>query len=278
MRETLEQKSSPPPSKPDDIEGRLQVVRLFLESERYRDAAVELDKVIKDFPQRSDLQQDVKHLRQLGAKLIVKEIELRAEAGQHKLARTLLSEFPSDGVAGETLQQVRELLDKYSSEDARRKAVLDELNAQVGKISDPNGQKLAENFVKEITDEANEDAISRLASFERLNNDAALKPEQKVALAISGWLVGANQATDNFQTAVSLAHARDTILAYLREPLAQNRVRMASDVHDMEGASIDRIAQMLKLMKPPLEATKQNRAWPGLARAQGYRSARRSRC
>ncbi len=250
--------------KPDDIEGRLQLVRLYLDSERYRDAAVELDKVIKDFPQRSDLQQDVKHLRQLGAKLIVKEIELRAEAGQHKLARTLLSEFPSDGVAGETLQQVRELLDKYSSEDARRKAVLDELNAQVGKISDPNGQKLAENFVKEITDEANEDAISRLASFERLNDDAALKPEQKVALAISGWLVGANQATDNFQTAVSLAHARDTILAYLREPLAQNRVRMASDVHDMEGASIDRIAQMLKLMKPPFEATKQTERGPGL--------------
>ena len=36
--------------------------------------------------------------------------------------------------------------------------------------------------------------------------------EQKVALAISGWLVGANQATDNFQTAVSLANARDKIL------------------------------------------------------------------
>ena len=90
--------------------------------------------------------------------------------------------------------------------------------------------------MKEISAEANEDAIARLASFERLLDDAALKPEQKVALAISGWLVGANQATDNFQTAVSLAHARDTVLAYLREPLAKNREKMSSDVHDMEGA------------------------------------------
>jgi len=249
-------------AKPDDIEARLQLVRLYLASERYRDAGIELEKILKDFPQRQDLQQDIKQLRQLGAKLILKEIQLRAEAGQHQLARNLLSQFPAEGVAGETLQQVRELLDKYAAEDARRKAVLDELNAQVAKIADDNGRRLAEAFVKEIAAEVNDDAIARLASFERLVDDAALKPEQKVALAVSGWLVGSNQATDNFQTAVSLAHARDVILAYLREPLAQNRGKLASDLHDMEGASIERIAQMLKLMKPPLEATKQSERGP----------------
>ena len=72
-------------------------MRLYLDGERYRDAAIELEKVMKDFPQRQDLQQDVKQLRQFGAKLIVKEIQLRAEAGQHKLARTLFSQFPSGG-------------------------------------------------------------------------------------------------------------------------------------------------------------------------------------
>jgi len=239
--------------KPEDLEGRLQLVRLFIAAERYRDAGIELERVLKDFPQRQDLQQDVKQLRQLGAKLILNEIQLRASAGQHKLARNLLSQFPGEGVSGETLQQVRELLDKYAADDTRRKNVLDQLNAQVEKIADDNGRKLAEGFVKEISAEANEDAIARLASFERLVDDAAMTPEDKVALAISGWLVGANRATDKFQTAVSLAHARDKILQYLREPLAPNRVKLASDLHDMEGASIERIAQMLKLMKPPLE-------------------------
>ncbi len=250
--------------KPEDIEGRLQLVRLYINSERYRDAGIELEKVLKDFPQRQDLKQDVKQLRQLGGKLIVKEIQLRADAGQHQLAHQLLTRFPSEGVAGETLQQVRELLNKYAAEDVQRKKVLDELNGQVAKITDNNGRKLAEGFTKEITTEADEDAIARLASFERLVDDAALKPEQKVALAISGWLVGANQATDNFQTAVSLAHVRDMILAYLREPLAQNRNKMAADLHDMEGASFERIAQMLKLMKPPLDATKQSESGPGM--------------
>ena len=250
--------------KADDIEGRLQLVRLYLASERYRDAAVELEQILKDFPERQDLQQDVKQLRQLGAKLVLKEIELRAGAGQHQLARNLLAQFPAEGVAGETLQKVRELLDKYSTDDTRRKALLDELNAQVAKIADDNGRKLAESFVKEIAAEANEDAIARLASFERLADDPAMKAEQKVALAISGWLVGANQATDSFQTAVSLARARDQIIRYLSEPLVQSRGQMSSELMSMEGASIERIAQILKLMKPPLAATPQHQRGPGM--------------
>ncbi len=242
--------------KPGDIEGRLQIVRLYLTSERYRDAAAELEAIVKAFPERKDLQQDVRELRQLGARLILKEIQLRAKAGQHQLARSLLTHFPSEEVSGETLQAVRELLSKYSAEDTRRKALVAELNQQVAKIADENGRHLAEGFAKEIASEANDDAINRLASFERLADDAKLSPEQKVALAVSGWLVGANQATDNFQTAISLAHARDTIRNYLREPLAQNRSKLAADVHDMEGALIDRVAQILKLMKPPLDIPK----------------------
>jgi len=239
----------------DDIEGRLQIVRLYLQSERYRDAGTELEQILKDFPERKDLEQDIRQLRQLGARLILKEIELRAGAGQHQLSRDLLSQFPSEGVAGETLQQVRERVDQYAVQDARRKALLDELNAQVGKIADDNGRRLAESFAKEISAELNEDAIGRLASFERLADDAALSPEQKVGLAISGWLVGANQATDNFQVAVSLANVRDLVLQYLAEPLADKRLATAAELHDMEEATVERVAQILKLMKPPFEAS-----------------------
>lgn len=239
--------------KPDDLEGRLQVVRLYSESERYKDASAELERLLKDFPDREDLQQAIRQLRQLGARLIIKEIQLRAKAGQHQLARGLLAQFPAEGVAGETLQEVRELLDKYAVEDQRRKSLLDALHGHVAKISDENGRRLAEEFATEIAEEVNEDAIERLASFERLGDDAALTAEQKVALAVSGWLVGANQATDNFQIAVSLANVHDMLREYLREPLAENRLRLATDLHDMEGATIERVAQILKLMKPPYE-------------------------
>lgn len=248
----------------ENIEARLQVARLYLQSERYHDAREELEQIVKQFPERQDLQQDIRQLRQLAARLVLKEIELRSDAGQHQLARALLSQFPSEGVAGETLQQVRELLDKYADEDARRKAVLDELNAQVAKIADENGRRLAEEFAAEIAKELNEDAVSRLTSFERLADDPKLTAEQKVGLAISGWLVGTNQATDNFQVAVSLASVRDRLLQYLREPAAANRPPLATELTDMEGASVERVGQILKLMKPPLEQPKVAERGPGL--------------
>ncbi len=80
--------------KPDDIEGRLQLVRLYLASERYRDAGIELEKILKDFPQRQDLQQDIKQLRQFGAKLILSEIQLRAERGSTNSRAICCRSFP----------------------------------------------------------------------------------------------------------------------------------------------------------------------------------------
>ena len=100
-------------------------------------------------------------------------------------------------------QLEQDVLQVAAFKDARRKALVDQLNKNVAQIADDNGRRLAEGFAKEIASEVNEDAISRLASFERLADDAKLSVEQKVALAVSGWLVGANQATDKFQTAIS---------------------------------------------------------------------------
>jgi acetyl esterase/lipase len=243
--------------KPTDLEGRLQIVRLYSTSERYRDASAELEQIVKDFPEREDLQQFTRQLRQLGGRLILKEIQLRGEAGQHELARGLLSQFPTEGVSGETLAEIRELLDKYAADDQHRKNVIAELQELVAAIADENGRRLAESFLKEIGADLNEDTIMRLASFERLSDDASMSADQKVALAISGWLVGANQATDNFQLAVTLAHVRDLVLQYLRESESEKRALFATELFDTEAASVERVAQILKLMKPPLSVPKE---------------------
>jgi pimeloyl-ACP methyl ester carboxylesterase len=247
----------------DDAQARLEVVRLYLQSERYRDAQLELEQIVHDFPDLERLRGEVRQLRQLGARLILKEIQLRAKAGQHQLARTLLAQFPGEGVAGATLEQVRELLANYDAQDRRREAVLAELNAQVALIADVNSRRLAEQFAQEIAAEANANALGRLASFERLADAADLSTEQKVALAISGWLVGANQATDNFHVAVSLAAVRDKVREYLREPTAIERTRLAGEIGDLEGATVERVAQLLRLMKPPLDLPEDAQRGPG---------------
>jgi hypothetical protein len=247
----------------DDSDSRLEVVRLYLQSERYRDAGDELAEIIKQFPERKELEDQVRQLRQLAARLLLKEIQLRARAGQHKFARLYLSQFPGEGVAGETLQEVREHLDKYALEDRRREETVGRLRAEIAKIADDNGRKLAEQIAAEIVAEVNEDAIGRLTSFERLVSDGKMTPEQKVALAISGWLVGSAKATDKFQAAISLAEVRDRVRQYLRDPQAVNRERAGAELRDMEAASVDHVAEILKLMKPPLDVPANSERGPG---------------
>ena len=45
-----------------------EVVRLYLQSERYRDAEQELAEIIKDFPEHKNLKGQIGQLRQLGAR------------------------------------------------------------------------------------------------------------------------------------------------------------------------------------------------------------------
>jgi hypothetical protein len=262
-RETLEKilKQAVPQ---DDVDKRLEVVRLYLQSERYHDAELELAEIVKDFPDHQNLNEQVRQLRQLGASLLLKEIQLRAKAGQRQFAQSLLAQFPTEDVSGTTLEQVREMLSRFGADDHHKQELLAALGAEVVLISDVNNRELAEDFAKEIAAEANRDALGRLTSFERLADAKDLTPEQKVALAISGWLVGANDATDDFQLALSLARVRNLVCDYLGEPLPAERSAILAELADQAGATVPRVAQLLKLMKPPLEVPEEAKRGPGL--------------
>ncbi len=106
-----------PENNPD---ARLQIVRLYLQGERYIDARRELESVIKDFPQLKDLAGELRQLRQMGAGAILDEIELRRAAGQHQLVKLLLNNFPADDVSGQSLERVREKLVELDDLEARQ--------------------------------------------------------------------------------------------------------------------------------------------------------------
>ncbi|MEM1303820.1 MAG: peptidase [Planctomycetota bacterium] len=240
-----------------DMDARLQVVRLYLQSERYRDAQRELEAILADHPEMDDLRDELRQLRQLGARTILDEIELRRSAGQHRLVRALLERFPSEGVAGVTLERVRELLDELRQKDAEREKVLRLIDRAFAGLNDDGAKRVAKEVRGEIAAELNEASIARMASFVRLADDEGvaagqgITDQQKAALAVSGWLVGANRATDNLAVAVSLFDVRAKVLAYLRSEKPEERQALLNEIREMEGGGVDRVAQLLRLMKPP---------------------------
>lgn len=238
---------------PGDSEARLQLVRLYLQSERYRDARRELQAIARDFPEMDDLQDDIRQLRQLGARRILDEIELRREAGQYQLVRALLSNFPGEEVAGATLERVRELLSEDDRRAERRQRVVDLMAEVVDQIAEPATKKVTQEIQQEIASQLNESTMPRMTAFLQLADGGNLSPEKKAALAVSGWLLGTNGATDNLAVALSLSDIRHKVVDYLRAREPVDRDRLMIELRDMEGSSVERIAQLLKLLRPPLD-------------------------
>ena len=233
---------------PDDW---LQIVRFYLQGERYSDARKELQDLMQRFPEKEDLKDVARQLQRLGAKRILKEIELRHSAGQYELVAQLLPAFPTEEVSGETLQQVREMIAEYDETRARVDQVREKLNQVVDQIADLEHREILTPITKEINDELSQGTIDRLVPFNQLFDDGSLNPEEKVALAVSGWLLGGSNASQDLANALSLVTTRGIVLEYLREPMAHLRTSLLDELGSMRGAEVKNVAALLAHMAPP---------------------------
>jgi dienelactone hydrolase len=235
----------------DDWQARIQAVRWYQQAGRFPDARRELERIIEEFPDQEGLKAQVGELRQRGASQLLDELELRQSAGQHKLVGALLESFPAEEVAGETLIQVREMLTDYERDNLRIKQIGESLQATVTAIGDPDCRGLAAPIADEIVKELSHNTVARLAPFVQLSSDESLAAEEKASLAITGWLLGENEAKQEIQVALALIKIRDAVLRYLREPAAADRQLILESIQSMEGASVDQIAKLIARMKPP---------------------------
>ena len=242
---------------PKNADDRLKVVRFYLQAERYQDATAELNQIISEFPGRAGLQEVAHDLKQMGARQIVKEIDTRRQAGQHQFAYHLLETFPAEGVDGEILQQVRAKLDDYSELKKQGDGIVAKLNELAEKLPDGSLRKRVEPIVKEIDNELSVGTLDRMATYRRFADDPDSKPEAKLSLAISGWLVGAADATENLQIALSMVDLRDLLHEYLKEDGKLKRDAILSQIRGQEAAAPKLIASLADHMKPPVDTEPQ---------------------
>ncbi|MCG8449516.1 MAG: peptidase, partial [Pirellulales bacterium] len=235
----------------DDPQDWLRVVRFYLQAERYRDARLELEAILRRFPEMKELESTALQLKHMGTRRILQEIELRSAAGQHELVTRLLDNFPSEEVEGETLQQVREMISRYADRTTRLQVVKQQLRKLTEQVADPDHRQLIQPLVEEILAEFSHNNLQRLAPFAQLADDPALSAEEKVALATSGWVLGADGALQRISVAISLLRVREMVRQYLREPLVHQRITLLESIRSAEGASVENLARLIAHMKPP---------------------------
>ena len=248
---------------PKSLDQRLKVVRLLLQAERYKDAQQKLEGVIADFPNQKDLGDEVRAMRQLYARSVVSEAEVRRKAGQTDLAFSMLDKFPSDDIAGEILQQVREHVDGYQAERKQVEKVVTTLAEKIAKLTDPKRQQQCEAMLEEIKRELSLNTLDRMADYLRLLDDDSMSPDQHVSLAISGWLLGADRAQPNLAVTMSLVEVREAVRRYLVEPVKLERTAIYDRLRVMEGSSPALVAQLIARMKPPMPQPEDSPGKPG---------------
>jgi predicted esterase len=242
---------------PDNLEHRKKLARFYLQAERYEEAAEELEKTLADFPNlpevREQIEPSLRALKQLGAQRLLEELKLRRDAGQHRLVFEKLDTFPTEGVAGEILQAVSEMQQEYETFLSQRTEAIEHFDALLAKIQDSAIRERILRVRREIGEELSINTFRRMAAFRQMVGDESLTPEEKLALAVSGWLLGSDEATLKLPVALSAFEVRDLVRQYMNAGDRLSQARILEQMSHEEGAAPSVVARLIALMKPPVD-------------------------
>lgn len=242
---------------PKDIESFKKITRFYLQAERYEDARLAIDELLKAFPDRKDLQEQlepsIRAIKQLSAQQLANELKLRREAGQHELVWNAASQFPSDQVGGEILEGVREILQDYQTKSDRRTKTIQKFDELITKISDKYQLEQLKKIRDELAGELSFNTIDRMAAFLQNVDDPQSPAQGKLALAVSGWLLGSDAAIEQLPTSLSMYDVRRQLREYLTQSGKLKREQILDRLTSQEGSSPALIVDLLSHMKPPMD-------------------------
>lgn len=236
-----------------DYNKRLEVVRFYIEAERFGEARSELESMIIDFPKETRLATQLKVLVQRQGTQLLAEAKLRRDAGQYKLALEILENFPLGDVARVTAIEVQDAIDSIRGKEVEGKRLLEQLRQQIRTLGDAYPQEPLLAFVDEIESSLSPDTIPRLSDYTRLGGVDTIAVDNRVALAIGGWLLGPGSGMQNLSVATSLIDVRTRVSMFLSSNDPAERAKILEQLRQLEGADAIYVSKMLPLMKPPLE-------------------------
>lgn len=249
----------------DDHTVRLNLVQMLIKANRLPEAAALFNTVKTDFPGLVDGQQYQQEIREQLARQITSVLEERRSIGQHHLVSNAARVHPKHDLTPETVVRVNQLVRSYDDNRQRTERIRAALPALIARIDDPVLRDSATRINRLVSSQIDDDTLSRFAAFELIastipdeaaNNvgadpvpgDDGLPPEQQLAMAFSGWLMGAENSVKNLNDVVSLFDARQAILDYLNTDASESviRQRLMEGILRTEGVGIDRVAAIVR--------------------------------
>ncbi len=232
------------------------LVDFFLQAEQYTRAMEELTLIQNQFPdQRERVMENRQIVRQGYARQYLRLVRNSIDVGQPKLAMELIQAFNREGIAGEIVAEINDLQRQLTSVpeeiDSTKKMVgkLVQQAIENGKLDDKQTESL-QKFREEVDRDCKSSNTTRLDSVRRFVDDESMSANQKASLALSGWILGSNNAIDNLAVTASLIPTRDLVREYLTSPDVARRAKIITELSGLETGSPEYIAQILSQMLP----------------------------
>ena len=241
--------------KPDDAVARFGLVRFYSQAEMYPEAFAELDAIVAAFPDQEARANLVRtELTDYFGREVLRELNRRRAACQHQLAHDYALRLTSQKLGASVMDDVRKFLRDYDEmikSIHRAKNLLAEWQAKLKKMD--LIQQL-HPLRAEINEQLNVETLPRLAAFLQAESDSQLTAEQQLALAYSGWVVGAANAITDLELAIRYWDARFLILEAVRAESIQDRDLRYQELRRVEGVGPKVVLQITALLPPILGA------------------------
>ena len=251
-----------------DEEERLKITRWLIQAEWYDEALAALDGLARDFAEVSGMRERVADTRRLvqedKARKTLDEVEIRRKAGQPAEVLRLLRSLPTEGLPKEILDGVRDqirAIDEQKTADRKLGETLRDLAEKLTE-SDRKAWKVRIAEVLEVLGRAPEAARPRLEALTKA--DPALPEATRFALAMSGWVVGAESSVDQLKGASDLWRAREVARDYLSTRTDTPRPSLVADLKKVEGLDLETLAKLVVRMEPPLRDPDPTQEKPGV--------------
>jgi hypothetical protein len=244
---------------------RLRVARFLIQAEWYKEAKAELEALVRDFAELRDrVDGAMASVLQLEAEQLKGEIDARRRAQQYRDALVRLRTFPTKDVSSQLLVAVRDQLRGEETQAAADRALAESLRGLAERLPAPVQDAWRKPLLEVIQalGEAPDAVRDRFSAWKKAEAEATAGDGARFALALSGYVVGADAAVTDPEVAATYWKARGLVRDYLagRDPAArtlaleQLEALPLPDVPPAEAPLrlLDLITRLVQLMPPPL--------------------------
>ncbi|MBS0203378.1 MAG: hypothetical protein JSS49_10795 [Planctomycetes bacterium] len=240
--------------KSDDAFARFKLVSFYAQAEMYPEAFKELDAILAAFPDQKARVNGVRaELSDYFGREVLRELNRRRAAGQHRLASDFAVRLTSQQLGGAVMDSVKKFIRDYEDQikaGNRAKNLLVEMQA---KLTSKDQLEKLQPLRTEINEQLDLESLPRMDAFLQAETDPRLTIEQRLALAYSGWVVGAANAITDLNLAIRYWDARHSILEAVRAETVQDRDERFQELRRVEGVGPRAVLQLTAFLPAILD-------------------------